>query len=122
MQQDNVNQEAFNVMVNHLRDQGCKALAGGAVAGSACSYLAPNGNKCAVGILIDDDKYCPDIEGMGADDKPVLIAVKASGWKGVSVALLDHMQMCHDMLQPPRWEGRFKEIAEHYELTLPPID
>ena len=119
MPQDNVNQEAFNVMVNHLRDQGEKSLAEPDSAASSCLYRAPNGNKCAVGCLIDDDQYRDEIEGMGADDIPVLNAIEASGWKGVSIHLLDAMQNCHDTLHPSDWEERFLHIAGQYELTLP---
>lgn len=32
-----------------------------------CLYRTPEGNKCAVGCLIPDEVYTPDMEGVGID-------------------------------------------------------
>lgn len=54
------NQEAFDLMVNHLITQGRAA----ADDNGECLYRGPEGTKCAVGILIPDDKYTPAMENL----------------------------------------------------------
>lgn len=53
------NQEAFDLMVAHLIAQGKPAVS----PYGHCVYRGPDGTKCAVGILIPDDVYHPDMEG-----------------------------------------------------------
>lgn len=56
------NQEAFDLMVNHLIAQGKPAI--DEEDGGSCLYRGPNNTKCAVGILIPDDKYTPSMENL----------------------------------------------------------
>lgn len=51
-------QEIFDTVVRHLWAQGEQAIDRG-----VCQYRAPGGLKCAVGILIPDDKYDPKMDG-----------------------------------------------------------
>lgn len=62
-------QKIFNTVARHLFAQGHKAIAktkGLTATNSACVYRAYNGDKCAFGVLIRDDKYTPAMEGQGA--------------------------------------------------------
>lgn len=54
------NQEAFDLMVNHLITQGRPAVDDK----GQCLYRGPNNTKCAVGILIPADKYTPALENL----------------------------------------------------------
>jgi hypothetical protein len=56
-------QEVFDIVVNHLFTQGRPAHDG--VQG--CMYRAPDGLRCAVGVLIPDDLYDPEFETNSAD-------------------------------------------------------
>lgn len=50
-------QETFDKVVNGLRKQGCRSLKNG-----RCRYRGDNGRKCAVGMVIPDEDYNPDME------------------------------------------------------------
>jgi hypothetical protein len=52
-------QEIFDKVAQHLLAQGRPARAG-----DTCRYRAPDGSKCAIGCLIEDDQYAPRMEGI----------------------------------------------------------
>jgi hypothetical protein len=56
-------QEVFDIVVNHLFTQGRPAYDG--VQG--CMYRAPDGLRCAVGVLIPDDLYYKSLEKNQSD-------------------------------------------------------
>lgn len=59
-------QEIFDTVARHLLTQMAKAVRGRSPAGGpddSCMYRAPSGRKCAVGCLIPDSVYTPNIEG-----------------------------------------------------------
>jgi hypothetical protein len=53
-------QEIFNTVATHLFAQGAQASSPHDE--NACMYLAPDGKKCAVGCLITDAEYSPNME------------------------------------------------------------
>lgn len=55
------NQEIFDKVAAHLKQQGFSATDGY----GHCRYRGPNGSMCAVGCLIPDEYYCPSMEGLG---------------------------------------------------------
>lgn len=55
------NQQAFNIMVQHLIKQGKPAYDPKTM---SCFYRGPEGTMCAVGPLIPDDVYRPDMENV----------------------------------------------------------
>jgi hypothetical protein len=108
-------QEAFNVAVEHLRKQGRPALKD-----YNCHYRTEEGNKCAIGALISDEFYSPDMEGWDATVPPVAEALRASGWDLDSTFALE-LQLLHDG-QAWRWdlEKDAKSFAKSYNLQVPP--
>ena len=56
-------QEVFDIVVNHLVTQRRPAYTGL----SGCMYRAPDGLRCAVGVLIPDNLYDPEFERDTAD-------------------------------------------------------
>lgn len=58
----NPNRKALATIIRHLRKQGRKAEG----PDGKCMYRAPNGDRCAVGCIIPDEQYKPDMEGVGA--------------------------------------------------------
>jgi hypothetical protein len=105
------NQEAFNIMVQHLRKQGRKSE----LDASNCAYRSKDGLKCAVGALISDEKYQKKYEGHSAS----MLAQLTGMFKGLDLYLLDDVQNIHDNYPVTAWESRLKGVAEDYELTLP---
>ncbi|SKB50097.1 hypothetical protein SAMN06295937_100799 [Sphingopyxis flava] len=122
-------QEVFDLVLNHLRQQGRPALR----IHGLCAYRAPDGAKCAIGALIADEYYDPGMEGFGVTDKfnkgrtsPVINALRRSGWAVETEQdfdFLHHLQtFLHDR---PSAEDAFMveveraatEIAATYGLT-----
>jgi hypothetical protein len=75
--------------------------------GHACVYRGEddggfyNGQKCAVGVFIDDEHYSPDLEGQGIRrDRDVANAVARSWGKDYltfdQISLLADLQDAHD--------------------------
>jgi len=65
----------------------------------ACRYRAPDGSKCAVGHLINDEHYNKDLERCCVYTVTVLKAVEASIGRHLSPDeqdILDAIQNCHD--------------------------
>jgi len=96
-------QEIFDAASVHLMGMEGPSLD---MDGDACVYRGYdddcefNGQKCAVGLFIDDQHYSPDLEGSGMSNQLVADAVAASwGQDDLTVAqisLLADLQMAHD--------------------------
>ena len=114
-------QEAFTVMVKHLRKQGRRSTVEPVLGdGSpACMYRNNEGLSCAVGCLIADANYSSDLEGKYVNADCVEDALADSGWTNVNTHLLGEMQRTHDKLSPLDWETKFTAIAERFKLDLP---
>jgi hypothetical protein len=105
-----------------MRKQGTKSMGNytdphDGVTRFGCVYRGANGCKCAVGCLIPDDKYSPDLEGHG---------VATTTIREVLGDYLEHgnmlvsLQRIHDNYQPNMWEEQFLVLANHYSLTYTP--
>lgn len=77
--------------------------------------------KCAIGWLIMDNLYDPDIEGKTAIDDDVLDAVNDStpNWNKTdkSMAMLSFAQRIHDGYEPKDWQKVF--AVTDYKLICP---
>lgn len=88
---------------------------------NGCYYRAANGNKCAVGILIPDNVYVPDLE----------IAVMEllskfphmSKFIGNDVDFLQVLQSCHDDADEYAFnedmEVNLRNLASNFSLSIP---
>ena len=109
------NQEAFDIMVTHLRKQGCKSED---EQHETCLYRGPNGLKCAVGALIPDEEYKPEWDEKGT----AAGRLDCAALRGIEGGLLYAMQQAHDHSPVRWWEEKFQEIADTYHLTIPPME
>ena len=85
---------------------------------SNCQYYGPGGLMCAVGCLIPEEEYSSDFEGESVE----VIQAKVPTIYGLNLALLSDMQFVHDYDDIASWEKQFQELANHYNLTLPPLE
>lgn len=88
-----------------------------------CFYRHPNGNRCAVGFLISDEEYNPEIE---LTDLEGIIGFHLKGYEGIDKYFLKQMQkQIHDQLVnlPFNFET-FKDavlkFAAEFDLNSPP--
>ena len=108
------NQEAFETMVRHAREQGRKSLN----SQGKCRYRGQNGTKCFVGALIPDAEYTVMLEG-----KPAMsLSRMLPCLHGLSPDLLDRMQAIHDRDEMEAWESAFSSVADLFNLTIPPLE
>jgi hypothetical protein len=64
-----------------------------------CMYRGPGGSKCAVGLLIDDAYYSPDLEGKAMENSLVLEAIERSVGRSLTeqeIYTLAKLQEQHD--------------------------
>ena len=99
-------QEIFDKVVNHLMTQGKRAGILGDDSVFECRYRAEDGKKCAVGCLITDDAYTPDIEGSNISARSVQDAIRNSGIKMQEedeiFNMLNDLQYIHDKVVTDR--------------------
>jgi hypothetical protein len=78
---------------------------------------------CAVGCLIKDEFYSPELEGQAVGDKSITDALTASGvvMSRETEEMLDGLQYLHDsVLRPPReWPEELRRIAHKHGLKVP---
>ena len=112
-------QEIFDTVATHLFRQGHQAIA---IAIAACLYRAPNGDMCAVGVLIPDEYYKKDFEML-----PVgAICSQFPEWLAVHILLLKALQRVHDS----KWNWKTEErlrialriVAKNHDLDDSIVD
>ena len=114
------NQEAFTLVVQHLRTQGAPSQV--LIPYRACLYRHPDGIKrYAVGVLIPDSEYDTHME------RQLLVDVaRIPSLCHLDFGLLNELQIAHDRPSMPdtTWlncvEQRFVEIASKFNLQVPP--
>jgi len=119
-------QEILDKVATHLLSQMEQALS----KGGSCMYRTEAGLKCAIGCLIPDDLYDPDIE-----DAPVSCFVRVRnayqpewrvartigrklGIRSTHYRLLEDLQSLHDEYKPKDWQSGLTRIAEDHRLRL----
>ena len=129
-------QEIFDTVLAHLREQGEAATS----AGGSCRYRGANGTACAIGCLIPDELYDPMIEGLGVgriieavvpeyrqDQTQELLPVFARIKNHIGaehLPLLHELQEAHDMdlyiSGLDAWEEEMHRIACAFDLQYTP--
>ena len=110
-------QELFTTVATHLLQQ----LQVSINCMGECQYRGPNNMRCAIGCLIADDDYVPDMEGKIIKD---LFAIypdnpSVSAMSDVEPALVYELQRLHDERETYRWRSELERIAERRNLIMP---
>jgi len=119
-------QGTLNTIYNHLLKQGCPStisVPNGSYTFASCRYRGPNGTKCAIGCLIPDSEYVPQMENL------IVPQLERDGYvqfESVQLReLCDRAQSIHDGYTDSCGDfgayirRRFTELAHTYSLTLP---
>ena len=106
-------QAVFDKVVKHLLTQKRRSESkrGG------CAYRGKGGDMCAVGCLISDKAYDPEIEGFVVHATEVLAKLAESGVPTYNRTLLTDLQDIHDRIAVDLWKVHLKELARHHRLT-----
>lgn len=112
------NQQAFDIMIQHLRQQGQPSKEEGS---SRCLYRGPDGLKCAVGALIPDNIYSRHFEGLDIHDAATQYPAIRKLFEGMDYTLLGAVQFTHDTYPVDKWEEAFRNLAQRFglEYTTP---
>ena len=113
--------EIFQISRDHLLAQKERAINEDRM----CVYRAGNGKKCAVGCLIPEKHYRPDIERCSVLSITSTMISKKSGTDKLELALrksgintgcrktmnlLAELQKIHDSKPPEKWESELREL------------
>ena len=110
------NQEAFDKITKHLLTQKRKSVD---FEGS-CQYRGPAGLQCAIGCLISDEDYRPDMESYSVGklfwsdaftNLPSILNLS-----DVDHSLLGKLQQIHDSADVADWSRHLVKIAKLYNL------
>lgn len=100
------NQELFDRVAVHLLRQGERSFC---FDSGGCMYRGPRGLKCAIGILIPDDKYSVSLENEVATSLEVR---EAAGIEDGQILLAFRLQNIHDETHPEDWASDLLRLAE----------
>lgn len=117
-------QEVFDRVKAHLLTQNRRSTIHSAAFSSyeKCAYRGTDGLKCAVGCLIEDEFYTPDMESLGVSTGKIKHAVMAS-LKLTSdeyyqlVTILEDLQEVHDRDVPNNWKDALVNVANLHRLN-----
>lgn len=98
------NKEAFNTVKDHLLKQQERSTEGG-----ACAYRGNNDLKCAIGCLIKDEEYRPNMEGNTVGELWEKGLLPAS-INEVDMYVLNCLQTIHDGEEPDYWHEELDEL------------
>lgn len=100
-------QEVFDIVAKHLLTQNAVSRE----IGGPCLYRSSNGQKCAAGCLIPDDKYSAYFEGSNWCD-----LVNHHSFPDNHLNLISSLQSIHDRHETSKWKKELKSLADDYEL------
>jgi hypothetical protein len=91
-----------------------------------CRLRGQDGRRCAIGVLIHDQHYCEQLEGLGisyyktAQDGPLLRALLSSGVDAYHPAVAALLQDLEDVLdggETSQWATQLGELALRHLST-----
>lgn len=118
-------QTLFTRVVRHLRTQGRPAKQREILAcyyGLEYDYYRlydeESGTvlKCAIGCLIPNKRYTPELEGRLVSTAMVR---EAAGLAKTHLRLAARLMEIHDSYPVEQWEDQFKKVAKVYRLRMP---
>lgn len=117
---NDVNQKTYDTVKAHLLTQGEQSmilLLRDDLRSPVCAYRGDDARKCAIGCLIPDDKYKPEMDPSG-----IVSLLKAHGseilgeYAKSDTELLVSLQRIHDGYDPSSWAEELAILAMELEL------
>ena len=107
-------QTVFDKVVKHLLTQKRRSESN-----RGCAYPSEDGDMCAVGCLISDKAYDPEIEGHSVFRLRVQETLAESGVPTYNKMkfLLADLQYLHDECSISLWKTDLQDLANHHNLT-----
>ena len=112
-------QELFDIVATHLLTQKCVARTG---SDNNCAYRGSNNTKCAIGVLIPDDIYRPEMEGRGVIKLMECYDEVSQLFKHITYDLLRQLQWIHDDGVVGGWLNKLERLADNKGLNTTVLD
>jgi hypothetical protein len=128
-------QEIFDICSKHLLTQMRRSIGeitivndrGEEMRWDSCRYRSQNGDKCAIGPLIPDADYNPQLEGLACNE--IIPSNRDKAKKDfddllTKLGLIEHLellnalQQVHDRSQPHTWRMELMDVAEDHGLVM----
>ena len=107
-------QEVFDQVVQHLREQGVQSKNE-----NGCAYRGESGLMCAAGCLIADDEYTSYMDN--AENSSWNHLVSEYIFPSEHRDLISDLQAVHDEYTTINWEEGFSSVSQTYNLVyIPP--
>jgi hypothetical protein len=103
-------QQLFDTVATHLLTQRRRSTRK-----SFCAYRGRDGLRCAIGCLIPDERYTPNLEGKSAEQADVR---RAAGLRRGQGTLATDLQNLHDTLPVNQWHTKLYDIAHNHGLSV----
>lgn len=109
------NQELYTRVRRHLLTQNAKSLN----EVGKCMYRGDHGRRCAIGCLIANVNYLPQLETHSTTAVCVRVAAQLSEAQTFdSLSLASQLQMVHDSLPVVGWPRALDIIAQQFALQV----
>lgn len=115
-------QQIFDKVYVHLLTQKKKSKVG-----KDCAYRGKDGLMCALGCLIPDKYYQPELNTKSTSDlnvRQMLVKSKLipSGTRtSENFLLMQELQIVHDVYYARSWKYHLKEVATRFGLKIPDV-
>jgi hypothetical protein len=108
-------QEAFDKVAEHLLLQGKRSENP-----NICLYRGPDGTKCAIGCLISDEDYTPNMEPKSVEEliNSGMLSSELSSFMGENINFFRELQRIHDGIIVYDWKDALKQLAIAYGLEF----
>lgn len=104
-------QTQFDTVARGLLAQGKKSVEEGGI----CVYRGAGGTKCAIGFLIPDALYKPELENNTVEELQEAMPEVFP----YSIWFYLELRVIHDIYSPEVWEIELRKLARQYGLTMP---
>lgn len=112
----------LKLAIDKVIEQGCKSGDRDEDGDYMCLYRGPNGTKCAVGHLIADELYTPELEQLNVRTTEVREVLQLSNPNVLiddkMVCLLNTVQHCHDSSKVLDFVESFKGRLKENDINL----
>lgn len=110
-------QEAFDKIYTGLRGQEWGQSV--SIQTASCAYRGAEGRKCAIGFLIPDDKYLPEMDGTYPWNVEQVMNYLKEDFTDDEILFLCRCQHIHDVHPYEEMKFHLEQLARDHNLTIP---
>jgi hypothetical protein len=121
-----INETLFKISADHLLKQNERSADVGSTDKTVCFYRGRNGLKCAIGVLVNDENYSPELEGYGIAFGGIIDPICAThgidNREDIDLRMLFSLQNIHDNYEPREWRELLLAAAARFYYDWKPTE